>query len=140
MSDRSDDPSHHDRTLLPRSYISLPGQPTPARSYLSYFRSTKFRFHYVALTILYFSADRPNSIIEMRTQSKFHNTSNHPPPVTDSGRTVRTPLYPPVQAVPHFSPPPPPPPPFYFYSCPGQRNRRRTVPVPVTGVRYNSLL
>ena len=25
-------------------------------------------------------------------------------------------------------------------SCPGQRNRRRPVPVPVTGVRYNSLL
>ena len=23
--DRSDDPSHHERTLLPRSYISLPG-------------------------------------------------------------------------------------------------------------------
>ena len=27
-----------------------------------------------------------------------------------------------------------------FPSCPGQRNRRRPVPVPVTGVRYNSLL
>ena len=25
-------------------------------------------------------------------------------------------------------------------SCPRQRNRRRSVPVPVTGVRYNSLL
>ena len=25
MKDRSDDPSHHERTLLPRSYISLPG-------------------------------------------------------------------------------------------------------------------
>ena len=24
MKDRSDDPSHHERTLLPRSYISLP--------------------------------------------------------------------------------------------------------------------
>ena len=24
MNDRSDDPSHHERTLLPRSYISLP--------------------------------------------------------------------------------------------------------------------
>ena len=24
--------------------------------------------------------------------SKFHNTSNHPPPATDSGRTARTPL------------------------------------------------
>ena len=27
-----------------------------------------------------------------------------------------------------------------FFSCPGQRNWRRSVPVPVTGVRYNSLL
>ena len=26
MKDRSDDPSHHERTLLPRSYISLPNQ------------------------------------------------------------------------------------------------------------------
>ena len=25
MKDRSDDPSHHERTLLPRSYISLKG-------------------------------------------------------------------------------------------------------------------
>ena len=24
MKDRSDDPSHHERTLLPRSYISIP--------------------------------------------------------------------------------------------------------------------
>ena len=28
MKDWSDDPSHHERTLLPRSYISLPLQPT----------------------------------------------------------------------------------------------------------------
>ena len=28
MKDRSDDPSHHDRTLLPRSYISLPQDNT----------------------------------------------------------------------------------------------------------------
>ena len=26
MKDRSDDPSHHERTLLPRSYISLPSK------------------------------------------------------------------------------------------------------------------
>ena len=26
MKDRSDDPSHHERTLLPRSYISLPSR------------------------------------------------------------------------------------------------------------------
>ena len=28
MKDRSDDPSHHERTLLPRSYISLPRTKT----------------------------------------------------------------------------------------------------------------
>ena len=28
----------------------------------------------------------------------------------------------------------------FFFPCPGQRNWRRPVPVPVTGVRYNSLL
>ena len=31
--------------------------------------------------------------------SKFHNTSKHTLPATDSGRTARTPLYLPVQAV-----------------------------------------
>ena len=31
-------------------------------------------------------------------------------------------------------------PPLSLFPCPGQRNRRRPVPVPVTGVRYNSLL
>ena len=36
--------------------------------------------------------------------------------------------------------PPLPHTPSPFVSCPGQRNRRRPVPVPVTGVRYNSLL
>ena len=30
MKDRSDDPSHHERTLLPRSYISLPRERKPA--------------------------------------------------------------------------------------------------------------
>ena len=34
--------------------------------------------------------------------SKFHNTLNHTPPATVSGRTARTPLYPPVQAVPPY--------------------------------------
>ena len=34
--DRSDDPSHHERTLLPRSYISLPAlmQPIEGRIFL----------------------------------------------------------------------------------------------------------
>ena len=34
MKDRSDDPSHHERTLLPRSYISLPNIVMQARSLL----------------------------------------------------------------------------------------------------------
>ena len=66
--------------------------------------------------------------------SKFHNTSNHPPPATDSGRTAHTPLYQPVQVVPQYFPAP------LFFSCPGQRNQRRPVPVPMTGVCYKSLL
>ena len=40
------------------------------------------------------------------------------------------------------SPPPPPPPTFLppsLFSCPGQRNRQRPEPVPMTGMRYNSL-
>ena len=32
MKDRSDDPSHHERTLLPRSYISL--SPPPLLKYI----------------------------------------------------------------------------------------------------------
>ena len=67
-------------------------------------------------TILYFSADRLNCAkfpslecahislwLNPMGHSKFHNTSKHPPPATDSGRTARTPLYLPVQAVP-FTP------------------------------------
>ena len=50
--------------------------------------------------------------------------------------TVRTPLYPPVQAVPPYSLTTT----LFFLSCPGQRNRRRPVPVLMTGVHYNSLL
>ena len=37
---------------------------------------------------------------------KCVNCIIHLPPATDSSRTVRTPLYPPVQAVPPYSPPP----------------------------------
>ena len=66
-------------------------------------------------TILYFSTDCPNCAKfpslkcanislwlnpNVVRHSQFHNTSNHPPPATDSGRTARTPLYPPAQAVP----------------------------------------
>ena len=67
-------------------------------------------------TILYFSADSLNCAkfpslkcahnflwLNPTGHSKFHNTSNHPPPATDSGRTARTPLYSSVQAVPPYS-------------------------------------
>ena len=38
MKDRSDDPSHHERTLLPRSYISLPSkQECNHKRYVLYF-------------------------------------------------------------------------------------------------------
>ena len=97
----------------------------------------------------YFSADRPNCAtfpslkcahislwVNPTGQSKFHNISNHTQPATDSGRTARTPLYPPVQAVPPYSLPPPPP----CVSCPGQKNHLRPVPVPMTGVHYNSFV
>ena len=33
MKDRSDDPSHHERTLLPRSYISLPRSISESSDY-----------------------------------------------------------------------------------------------------------
>ena len=38
MKDRSDDPSHHERTLLPRSYISLPFNSHYLSGPLSYVR------------------------------------------------------------------------------------------------------
>ena len=56
-----------------------------------------------------------------------------PPPATDPGRTDCTPLYPPVQAVPLYSL-------NLYFSYPGQRNWRRMARVPVTSVRYNTLL
>ena len=45
MKNRSDDPSHHERTLLPRSYISLPSpgrRSLVAVSVLSYFHTHDF--------------------------------------------------------------------------------------------------
>ena len=66
--------------------------------------------------------------ISLWLNSKFQipNHLKHPLPATDSSQTARTPLYPPVQAVPPY-------PPLIFQS-------RRPVPVPMTGVCYNSLL
>ena len=83
------------------------GQPRETTQHLlgpicATFRPTKFKFHYVA-PHSYFSADRPNCAkfpslkcahislwLNPTVKSKFHNTSNHPPPATDSCRTART--------------------------------------------------
>ena len=57
MKDRSDDPSHHERTLLPRSYISLPTKPmakTGVREREMFYlttHSTHFIYGYMALDI-----------------------------------------------------------------------------------------
>ena len=47
MKDRSDDPSHHERTLLPRSYISLPYY------YYYYYYDCNYYTH---ISILFFSS------------------------------------------------------------------------------------
>ena len=71
------------------------------------FWHTKLKFHYVAPQFFTFRCTVKIAHIFLwfnpTRHSKFHNTSNHPPPATDSGRTARTPLYlPPVQAVPPY--------------------------------------
>ena len=43
MKDRSDDPAHHERTLLPRSYISLPHNSDDCRHH--------WRFYHVGFTV-----------------------------------------------------------------------------------------
>ena len=107
------------------------------------FRPTKFKTHYVAPQFFIFrwtvQIAPKISFIEIciyfsfgltpTGHSQFHNTSNHPPPATDSSRTARTPLYPPVQAVPPYFLPP-------FFPV----RDRWPVPVRMTGIRYNSLL
>ena len=134
MKDRSDDPSHHERTPLPRSYISLrlwlqrcvsetvtlcdfhlfPNLKGHLHGkHLSYFRPTKFKTHYIAPQFFIFQRTiqiTPNFLhwnayiflfwLNPTGHSKFHITSKHPPLANDSSRTARTPLYPPVQAVP----------------------------------------
>ena len=97
------------------------GQPRETTQHLlgpiwSTFRPTTFKFHYVAPQFFIFRRTiqiAPNFLhwnahifllLNPTGHSKFHNTSNHPPPTTDSGRTAHTPLYPPMQAVPPYSP------------------------------------
>ena len=82
-------------------------------SKLATFCPTKFKFQYVVPQFFNFRRTiqiAPNFLhlkcahtcislwLNPTGHSKFQNTSNHPPPATDSGRTARTPLYPPVQA------------------------------------------
>ena len=45
MKDRSDDPSHHERTLLPRSYISLPNNNR------LYFITSFFTSNYISIFV-----------------------------------------------------------------------------------------
>ena len=84
-------------------------------AWLSYFWLTKLKTHYVApqffifqqtiqiaLNFFHWNAHIFLFWLNPTGHSKFHNTSNHPTPATDSGRTARTPLYQPVQAVPPF--------------------------------------
>ena len=83
------------------------------------FRPIKFKTHSVAPQFFIFRwtvQNAPNFLhsnahiflfwLNPTGHSKFHNTSKHPPPATDSGRTAQTPLYPPVQAVPPLTPSP----------------------------------
>ena len=143
--------------VMPRLHDSGPfqgsyGQPRETTQHLlgpiwATFRPTKFKTHYVAPQFYFFG--RPSKLrqnflhwnariflfwLNPTGHSKFHNTSNHPLPATNSNGTAHTPLYPPVQVVPPLLPP------TIFFSCPGQRNQWRPVLVPMTGVCYNSLL
>ena len=90
-------------------------------SYLSYFRPTKFKTHYVAPQFFIFRQTvqiAPKFLhwnahiflfwLNPTGHSKFHNTSNTPP-ATDSCQTGCTPLYPEVQAIPSLTPSIPPP-------------------------------
>ena len=67
MKDRSDDPSHHERTFLPRSYISL-----------------SLQWRHISLWL------------NPMGHFKIHNTSKHPPPAIDPGPTACSLLYLPV--------------------------------------------
>ena len=76
------------------------------------FWPTKFKTHYLSIILIFqwTVLIAPNVHhwnvhiflfwLNPMGHSKFHNTSNHPPPATDSGQTARTPLYPPEQTVP----------------------------------------
>ena len=52
MKDRSDDPSHHERTLLPRSYISLGWDPVQSREPSTYQPITG-RFRHCVIEVVF---------------------------------------------------------------------------------------
>ena len=57
MKDRSNDPSHHERTLLPRSYISLPASPNNDCICLVFkvlFQSWSSDINFYTMIVLYF--------------------------------------------------------------------------------------
>ena len=111
---------------------------------VKYFRPIKFKTHYVAPQSFIFRRTVKISFNEIRTYFSFglilRDIPNSITPQTTL-RLLPIPVGLLVLPCTHqcrwslLTPPPPP-----FFSCPGQRNQRRPVPVPVTGVRYNSLL
>ena len=113
---------------------------------LSYFQPTKFKFHYVAPQFN-FSAERPNCAkfpsLKCAHISLWLNPTDIPNSITPQTTLRLLPIPVGLLVLPctrqcrRF---PLTPSPSLFFSCPRQRNWRRSVPVPVTGVRYNSLL
>ena len=62
MKDRPDDPSHHDRTLLPRSYISLPLNVNDDALFFCF-----ILFFYLTIIFLYISGKLQLYIFVMHT-------------------------------------------------------------------------
>ena len=121
------------------------GQPRETTQHLlgpiwATFRPTKFKTYYIAKKN-YFSADCPNcakiSFIKMCTYFSFVLIVWDIPNSVTPQNTLHMVLVLLVLPCTHQCRRSPV---TLFLSCPGQRNRRRQVPVSMTGVRYNSLL
>ena len=67
MKDRSDDPSHHDRTPLPRSYISLAHHTALHYIKLNYTINTWLDFHATTSTPVVLSGQYHSSPVETNT-------------------------------------------------------------------------
>ena len=111
----------------------------------SYFRPTKFKFHYVAPQFFFIrpSKLRQISLIEIHTYFSLGlNLRDIPNSIIPQTTLRLLPIPVGLLVLPctrqcRRSPPYSLP---LFSTCHGHKNRRRPVPVPVTGVRYNSLL